>query len=288
VAHDPATRARVARYRFAALRPTDEITVPDFPPQTGWINAPFVRMGTLLGRNAPLVWFWDLGSLNSMRTLPYLLEWHRRYADAGLKVIGVHSPQFDFGHDAATVEQAVQRLAIPFPVAVDSDYAIWRQYGNEVWPALYLWDRRGTLRHYHFGEGLYDDTENAIGEVLREIDPDVQLPETMAPLRPTDAPGALVKPPTPHTFLNEDRSPRPIGPGEALRIRYAAAGAAAVLDGAGEVEVLIDDDRVRTIVLDGPRLYDLVDTGAHEEHELALVFEDAANAYAFSFVPGPA
>jgi Thioredoxin like C-terminal domain len=116
----------------------------------------------------------------------------------------------------------------------------------------------------------------------------VQLPEAMAPLRATDAPGALVKPPTPHTYLNQDRSARPIAPGEALRIRYAGAGAAAVLDGTGEVEVLLDDDRVRTLVLDGPRVYDLVDTGAHEEHELALVFEDAARAYAFSFVPGRA
>jgi hypothetical protein len=270
------------------VRPTTEITVPDFPAETAWINAPFVRMGTLLGRNAPLVWFWDMGSLNSMRALPYVLEWHRRYADLGLRVIGVHSPQFDFGHDVEAVGRAVERLAIPFPVASDSDYAIWRQYGNEVWPALYLWDRRGMLRHYQFGEGLYDDTEAAIGEALREIDDEVQLPATMAPLRPTDAQGALVKPPTPHTYLNSDRSAREIAPGEALRIRYAAAGAAAVLDGTGEVEVLLDDDRVRTLVLDGPRLYDLIDTGTHEEHELALVFEDAARAYAFSFVPGPA
>ena len=270
------------------MRPTTEITVPDFPDETTWINAPFVRVGTLLGRNAPLIWFWDIGSLNSMRTLPYLLEWHRRYAGLGLRVIGVHSPQFDFGHDTATVERAVERLAIPFPVASDSDYAIWRQYGNEVWPALYQWDRRGVLRYYHFGEGVYGDTEAAIGEVLREIDDTVQLPETMRPLRATDAPGALVKPPTPHTYLNDDRSPRAIAPGEALRTRYAAAGAAVVLDGTGEVEVLLDDDRVRTLTLDGPRLYDLVDTGRHEEHELALVFEDAARAYAFSFVPGPA
>jgi thioredoxin family protein/AhpC/TSA family protein len=270
------------------VRPATDISAPDFPSETKWINAPFVRMGTLLGRNAPLVWFWDMGSLNSIRALPYVLEWHRRYAAQGLRVIGVHSPQFDFGHDAGTVEAAVRRLEIPFPVASDSDYAIWRLYGNEVWPALYLWDRRGVLRHFHFGEGLYDDSEGAIREVLREIDEEVELPEAMAPLRPTDAPGALVKPPTPHTYLNDDKSPRAVAPGEALRIRYTGAGVAAVLDGAGEVEVLLDDEQVRTIVLDGPRLYDLVDTGAHEDHEIALVFEDAARAYAFSFVPGPA
>src|SRR5215207_7518269 len=103
------------------MRPTAEITAPDFPPDTRWVNAPFVRLGTLLGRHAPLVWFWDLASLNSLRALPYLLEWHRRYEDSGLSVIAVHSPQFDFGADAANVEAAVERLGIRFPVAIDSD-----------------------------------------------------------------------------------------------------------------------------------------------------------------------
>ena len=114
------------------MRPSTEISAPDFPADTTWINAPFVRMGTLLGRNAPLVWFWDLSSINSIRALPYVLEWHRRYEALGLRVIGVHSPQFDFGHDAATVEAAVRRLAIPFPVASDPDYrdlAFVRQRG---------------------------------------------------------------------------------------------------------------------------------------------------------------
>ncbi len=270
------------------MKPGAAISAPDFPPETRWINTPFVRLGTLLGRHAPLVWFWDLASLNSLRALPYLLEWHRRYEASGLKIVAVHSPQFDFGHDADNVEAAVARLGIPFPVAVDSDFAIWRLYGNEVWPALYLWDRRGVLRHYHFGEGLYEDSETAIGAVLREIDEEVALPAPMAPLRATDAPGTLVKPPTPHSYLNSDRTSRPIAPGETLRIRYAAAGAVAVLDGDGPVDVWLDDERVRTVELDGPRLYELTDTGAHQEHDLALVFESAARAYAFSFVPGPA
>jgi len=270
------------------MRPTAEISVPDFPAQTPWINAPFVRMGTLLGSNAALVWFWDFCSLNSLRALPYLLEWHRRYERLGLRVIGVHSPQFDFGHDAERLAQAVRRLEIPFPVANDSGYAIWRLYGNEVWPALYLWDRRGILRHYHFAEGAYDETEAAIGEVLREIDAQADLPRAMPALRPTDRPGALVRPPTPHTYLNEDRSARAVAAGERLQIRYAAAGAAAVLDGDGAVEVLLDGNPVSRLTLDGPRLYELLDTVEHSEHELTLVFESPARAYAFSFAPGPA
>jgi hypothetical protein len=270
------------------MRPAVDITAPDFPPDTRWLNAKFVRLGTLLGRNAALVWFWDLASLNSLRALPYVLEWHRRYEGLGLRVIGVHSPQFDFGADPDNVQRAVARLEIPFPVAADSDYAIWRQYGNEVWPALYLWDRRGVLVHYHFGEGVYRETEQAITQALREIDEEAQIPPPVRPLRPTDRPRALVKAPTPHTYLNEDRSARDVAAGERLRIRYAGAGAAAVLDGRGKVDVLLDGGWIRTLELDGPRLYELLDTGVHEDHELALVFKTPARAYAFSFAPGPA
>ena len=265
-----------------------DIYAPEFPPSTRWINAAFMRMGTLLGRSAALVWFWDYTNLNSIRALPYLREWHNRYARHGLKVIGVHSPQFEFGKDPQLVEDATRRLDVPFPVAVDSDYAIWRLYGTEVWPSLYLWNRTGNLRYHHFAEGAYRDTELAIQMALREIDPDLELPDPMPPLRPTDAPGALVEPPTPHRYLEADRSGRPIGTAEQLGIRYAGAGAAAVLDGHGGVDVLLNGEWVRSIELDGPQLYDLVDTGHHQRHELTLVFDAPATAYAFSFVPGPA
>src|SRR6185436_4964122 len=115
----------------------------------------------------------------------------------------------------------VSRLGIEFPVAPDSEYEIWKAYGNEVWPALYLWDRRGVLRYYHFAEGAYEDTELAMQELLREIDDAVVLPDPMAPLRDTDAPGALVRPPTPHIYLEENRSARAVAEGERLRTRFA-------------------------------------------------------------------
>ena len=266
----------------------DEIYAPEFPPTTAWINAAFMRMGTLLGRHAALVWFWDYTNLNSLRALPYVREWHDRYATGGLKVIGVHSPQFGFGRDVQNVERAVARLGVAFPVAADGDYAIWRLYGTEVWPSLYLWDRRGALCHHHFAEGGYRATELAIQAALREIDPAVQLPDPMAPLRPTDVPGALVEPPTPHRYLEPDRSGRAVDAGEQLSIRYAGAGAAAVLDGRGGVDVLLDGEWLRTLELDGPRLYEITDTNRHERHELTLVFDAPATAYAFSFSPGPA
>lgn len=264
-----------------------DIPIPEFPPTTEWLNTSFVRASTLLGRGAPLVWFWDSCSLNALRALPYLLEWHRRYAAMGLRVIGVHSPQFDFGKDPAVVEESVRRLEIPFAVALDPSYEIWRLYGNEVWPALYLWDRRGLLRHYHFGEGEYEETETAIQELLREIDDEIELPPVMNPLRATDRANALVRAPTPHQYLEEDRSPRPVGAGDELAIRYQAATATAVLDGTGEVEVILDGEPTGRVRLEGPRLYELVDSPEHEQHELKLKFLDEARAYAFSFAAGP-
>jgi Thioredoxin like C-terminal domain/AhpC/TSA family len=271
------------------LRPErPNIALPEFPARVEAINAPFVRMSTLLGRSVVLVWFWDCCSLNSLRALPYLREWHHRYAGPGLGVIGVHSPQFEFGKRQDVVEEAVRRHEIQFAVALDPNYEIWRLYGNEMWPALYLADRRGILRYYHFGEGEYEETERAIGELLREIDPELELPEPMAPLRATDRPGALVRAPTPHRYLREDRSAQAFSAGEELGISYQGAGAVAVLDGEGEVELLVDGKQVRTLTLDGPRLYELVNSSQHEEHELTLRFRDEALAYAFSFVPGPA
>lgn len=267
--------------------PRGDIVAPEFPAGIEWLNVPFMRMSALLGRSVPLVWFWDCASLNSLRALPYLSEWHERYTGVGLRVISIHSPQFDFGRRREVVERAVASLSIGFAVGLDPAYEIWRLYGNEVWPAAYLWDRRSILRHYHFGEGSYEETERQIQRLLLEVDPELELPPPMRALRETDGPDALVRAPTPHTYLEEDRSARPVRPGDKLKVRYQAATAAAVLDGDGEVEVLIDGRPVRTLRLDGPRLYELSATETHEEHELTLRFARAARAYAFSFGAGP-
>jgi hypothetical protein len=269
--------------------PTAPIYAPDFPPEVEWLNAPFVRLGTLLGRHAVLVWFFDYTSLNSLRSLPYLREWHRRYAGAGLTVVGVHSPQFGFGGDPANVAAALERLEVEFPVAVDAEYEIWKLYGNQVWPSLYLWDRRGVLRHYQHAEGGYLESEEAIQELLREIDEEVELPAPMAPLRPTDAPDALVRPPTPHTYLEQDRrSGRAVATGDRLTIAYSGALAAAVIDGTGHVEVSIDGGTVAVLKLHGPDLYELWESKRAERHDLALEFLAPATVYMFSFAPGPA
>jgi hypothetical protein len=265
-----------------------DIFLPDFPKDIEWINVPFLATGTLLGRSAPLVWFWDYCSLNSLRALTYLQEWHRRYADSGLRVIGVHSPQFDFGRDRELVANAVQELGIEFVVAPDPEYEVWRLYGNQVWPSLYLWDRRGALHHFHFGEGAYEKTELAIQETLREIDAGLDLPAPMAPVRLTDRPGALVRAPTPHRYMRDDRSARALAAGDELSIHYQGATAAAVLDGDTSVELEVDGRLHRIVRLHGPRLYKLVESGRHEEHDLKLRFRGPASTYVFSFAPGPA
>jgi thioredoxin family protein len=267
--------------------PAADIYLPEFPKGIRWINVPFIATGTLLGRSVPLVWFWDYCSLNSLRALPYLQEWHRRYADAGLRVIGVHSPQFEFARDPETVANAIRGLAIEFAVALDPDFEIWRLYGNEVWPALYLWDRRAKLRHFHFGEGRYDETEAAIQNALLEIDGGLDLPAPMVPIRLTDSPGALVRTPTPHSYMNDDRSARLVRADEVLTITYQGATAAAVLDGDTTAELKVDGELRRIMRIHGPRLYKLVESGRHEEHALKLRFRGEARAYAFSFAPGP-
>src|SRR5437763_3740248 len=163
------------------MRPEAAIAVPELSLKIAWLNVGFVLMDSLLRRGGVLVWFWDCCSLNALRALPYLQEWDRRYSGPGLRVLGIHSPQFEFGKEPGIVEEALRRLAVSFPVALDSSFETWKLYGNEVWPALYLWDRRGMLRYYHFGEGAYEETELAIHETLLEIDDELDLPPPMSP-----------------------------------------------------------------------------------------------------------
>jgi AhpC/TSA family protein len=223
--------------------PEAEIYAPEFPRSLEWLNVAFLRMNTLHGRGVALVEFWDFARINSLRTLPYLTEWHNRYSEAGLRVIGVHTPGYSFGRDRDRVARAVERLEIPFAVALDPDYEVWREYGNKGWPGRYLFDREGKLALLHYGEGEYEDTELAIGEVLGiDVEP-------MAPLRPEDAPGALLEPQTADIALPAGRDRLDLvrdwtdgedfieaaDAGAAARFTFTAGGAYAALSG-GDVE----------------------------------------------------
>ncbi len=224
----------------------EDIAAPEFPPRLEWLNTPFQRMDRLLGRHVTLVEFWDFARVNSIRTLPYLQGWHARYADAGLQVIGVHSPGYSFGRERDVVERAVAKLEIDYPVALDPEFEVWRLYGNRGWPGRYLFDRRGILRWIHYGEGEYVDTEEAIQEALRELDPELESPEPLEPLRPEDEPGAQLEPQTADIALPRDRHRLELvrdwtdgedwieaaDAGAAAGFSYRAGGAFAVLSGA--------------------------------------------------------
>ena len=169
-----------------------------------WLNVAFLRMDKLIGRPV-LLEFWDFARINSLRTLPYMKAWHERYGTLGLRVIGVHSPGYSFGRDGDLVAGAVERLEIPYPVLLDPALAVWRLYGNKGWPGRYLFDARGILRFIHYGEGEYAETELAVQELLRELDPEATLPEPLEPIRPEDAPGVLLEPQTADVTLPAER-----------------------------------------------------------------------------------
>ena len=140
-------------------------------------------MPALTAGGPALVHFVEYAQLNSVRTLPYLAEWQRRYREAGLSVIGVQAPRFPFAAEPEQVAAGLERLGVEFPVAIDAEHELWSAYGCEGWPSLFLWSLGGSLAWAHFGEGEYLATEEAIQAELREMDALQELPEPMAPLR---------------------------------------------------------------------------------------------------------
>ena len=134
---------------------------------TAWINSPGLTSGSLKGK-VVLVQFWTFTCINWLRTLPCIRTWSGAYRDSGLVVIGVHTPEFPFEGSLANVRRAAEDLKVDYPIAVDSDYAIWRGFSNQYWPALYLFDARGQVRHRQFGEGGYVESERTIQALLQE------------------------------------------------------------------------------------------------------------------------
>jgi thiol-disulfide isomerase/thioredoxin len=140
------------------------------PPLDGavkWLNSPPLTRAQLKGK-VVLVDFWTYSCINCLRSLPYVKAWAMKYHDQGLVVIGVHAPEFAFERDLGNVSRAVRELGITYPVAVDNDYAIWRAFGNQYWPAHYFIDAKGQVRAHHFGEGEYAQSEQIIQQLLAE------------------------------------------------------------------------------------------------------------------------
>ncbi|QGW84138.1 cytochrome c biogenesis protein DipZ [Variovorax paradoxus] len=161
---------RVADNRPAAVPARGlqvEGSFPSLAGATEWINSPPLTPEALRGK-VVLVDFWTYSCINCLRTLPYLNAWAEKYRDAGLVVLGVHTPEFAFEKRSANVRRATKDLGIGFPVATDNDYAIWRAFGNRAWPAFYFIDAEGRIRHHQFGEGRYDKAEQVIQQLLAE------------------------------------------------------------------------------------------------------------------------
>lgn len=134
---------------------------------SGWLNSSPLEEAELRGKIV-LVDFWTYSCINWRRTLPYLRAWAKKYEQHGLVVLGVHSPEFQFEKDIENVREAAKSMMIEYPIAIDSNFSIWRAFNNEFWPALYLVDTKGRIRHHKFGEGDYDKSEYAIQQLLAE------------------------------------------------------------------------------------------------------------------------
>ena len=164
-----------------------------------WIHSPALTAEQLRGK-VVLVDFWTYSCINCLRTLPYVRAWAERYKDAGLVVVGVHSPEFDFEKLPAHVQEATERLRIGYPVVVDSDFRAWHAFGNRAWPALYFVDAQGRIRHQQYGEGRYEQAEELIRKLLTEAGRGAALP----PGLPTPIGVGTQAAPAPRPALSEE------------------------------------------------------------------------------------
>jgi len=175
-------------------------------PEIGrvWLNSAPLSFRQLRGQ-AVLVDFWDYTCVNCIRTLPYVQAWHERYRDEGLTVIGVHTPEFTFAQYESNVERGIREFGLTYPIVIDSNREIWKAFANRYWPTKYLLDKEGYLRCGHFGEGGYGECEQVIQELLREMDPAIELPQVMEAVREEDHAGAVCYRPTGELYLGHSR-----------------------------------------------------------------------------------
>jgi cytochrome c biogenesis protein CcdA/thiol-disulfide isomerase/thioredoxin len=288
-------------------------TAPDFTGTQRWFNSRPLSLAALRGR-VVLIDFWTYTCINCIRTLPYLKAWDARYRSAGLTIVGVHSPEFSFEKEAGNVQNAIRSFGIRYPVVQDNNLATWSAWGNQYWPAEYLIDARGKVRHVHFGEGEYDKSEAAIRSLLAERDGRVG---GMA--KPRD-PYTISAEATPETYLGSARAERwlpgtprdgthgyttptslplshfalggtwRVTPEDATAVRDATLTAHVqarhvylVLGGAGAVGVDVDSRHTRTIHVTKQQLYTLADFPQAGEHVVRLTFDSGIAGFAFTF-----
>jgi len=197
----------------------DEGILPPLDGIVEWLNSPPLTADGLRGK-VVLVDFWTYSCINCLRAIPYVRAWAGKYAAQGLVVIGVHTPEFAFEKSLGNVRKAVADLKIGYPVAIDNDYAVWRAFKNEYWPAHYFIDAKGRIRHHHFGEGDYDGSERVIQQLLKESGIDMNHADFVS-VRATGAEAApdLEDALSPETYVGYGRAEHFVSPGVAVRDR---------------------------------------------------------------------
>jgi thiol-disulfide isomerase/thioredoxin len=169
----PSQSAPISKTRVESTPASDTIEkpkassqkLPEFQGISQWLNSNPLTIQDLKG-DVVLIQFWTFSCINCQRTLPYVTKWHDRYAAKGLKIIGVHTPEFAFEREANNIKDAMQKHGILYPVPIDNEFKTWKAYGNEYWPHIYLADRQGNIVYDHIGEGAYDRTEQTIKQLL--------------------------------------------------------------------------------------------------------------------------
>ncbi|GIF70879.1 thioredoxin [Asanoa siamensis] len=196
--------------------------LPALAGASAWLNSEPLTPGELRDR-VVLVDFWTLTCINWLRTQPYVRAWSQAYADDGLVVLGVHTPEFTFEHDLDLVRRATAERGIGYPVAVDNDYAVWTAFDNHFWPALYFADTTGAIRDHHFGEGRYEESERSIQRLLG-VDRALVAPEVMGGGVEAEADWDTLR--TPETYLGYARGGgfASAGPAPDQRRDYAFPG----------------------------------------------------------------
>jgi thiol-disulfide isomerase/thioredoxin len=199
-----------------AVRSPIEGEMPSLGSATSWLNSHPLTAADLRGK-VVLVQFWTYTCINWLRAHPYVRAWGQKYKDQGLVVIGVHTPEFPFEKDLENVRRAMQDMKIHYPIAVDSDYAIWRAFKNQYWPAFYFVDAQGRIRHHQFGEGQYEQSETVIQRLLVEAGSSEIGPELVS----VDGQGAEAAADwanlrSPETYVGYDRAENLSSPGGAV------------------------------------------------------------------------
>jgi cytochrome c biogenesis protein CcdA/thiol-disulfide isomerase/thioredoxin len=195
-----------------------EGNIPPLSGATTWLNSPPLTAEALKGK-VVLVDFWTYSCINCIRSIPYIRAWAEKYRDQGLVVIGVHAPEFAFEKNVDNVRKAVADLGITYPVAVDNDYAVWRAFKNQYWPAHYFIDAHGQIRYHHFGEGNYEHSERVIQQLLKDAGKTGAAEATglvSVNASGAEAPAAMSDVQSPETYVGYNRAANFVSPGGAV------------------------------------------------------------------------